>query len=170
MENEKAKSIFSLIFSGNDHPFWENGFNKEPQVNEKEQEAEIAISDLRNRYSEKVREQFENSAKKLREERDNALRENWILQQKAEAAIPEQMAASGLNGGASETSLANLRAQYQGNRNDIRSGYMEELGDLAVGHDRKQAEGEENFNRQWLEYLLSLAEMEEKYKHERYLE
>ncbi len=128
-----------------------------------QEKAETAIEDLRNKYSQKVREEYESKAQKLRQERDAALRENWILQQKAEAALPEQMAAAGINGGASESTFANLRAQYQGNRNDIRSGYMDNLGELSAESSAQQAEGERAYNEQWLEYLLSLAKMEEEY-------
>ncbi len=134
---------------------------KDPEVNQKQEEAEIAIEDLRNKYAAKVREQFESSAKKLREERDNALRENWILQQQAEAAFPEQMAAAGINGGTSETTLANMKAKFQGDRNDIESGFMDNLGDLSAKNLENNAEMERNINERWLEYLLSLAKMEE---------
>lgn len=125
-----------------------------------EEKAETAIAELRNRYSEKVREQYESEAKKLREERDAALRENWILQQRAEAALPEQLAAAGINGGATETGLANLRAQYQGNRNDIRSGYLDNLGEAGNESRKEILENERDFNKEWLEYLLGLAEKE----------
>ncbi|MBR6657747.1 MAG: hypothetical protein IKL18_06230 [Oscillospiraceae bacterium] len=138
----------------------ENSSEAETEPTAKEK-AETSIEDLRNRYSEKIRENFDLAAKKLRAERDNALRENWILQQRAEAALPEQMAAGGINGGASESTLANLRAQYQGNRNDIRKGYDENLGEILKEAGEKQAENEDKYNRQWLEYLLSLAKMEE---------
>ena len=126
------------------------------------EEAETSIQDLRNRYSERVRENFDLAAEKLRRERDDALRENWILQQRAKAALPEQMAAAGINGGASESTLANLEAQYQGNRNDIRKGYAENLEELGAKTSEQQAESEDKYNRQWLEYLLSLAKAEDK--------
>ncbi|MBQ3499985.1 MAG: hypothetical protein IJA70_00965 [Oscillospiraceae bacterium] len=130
-----------------------------------EERAETAIAELRNRYSEKVMEQFENEAKKLREERDAALRENWILQQRAEAALPEQLAAAGINGGATETGLANLRAQFQGNRNDIRKGYLDELGEAGSESRKEILENERDFNKEWLEYLLGIAkkDAEERY-------
>ena len=67
------------------------------------------------------------------------------------------MAASGINGGASETSLAALKAKFQEDRNDIQSGYMDDLGELQQKESEKQAENEDKYNRQWLEYLLSLA-------------
>ena len=129
----------------------------EPSAKE---EAEISVQEIRNRYSERVRENFEAAANKLKAERDDALRENWILQQQEEAALPERVAASGLNGGASETGLAALKARFQGNRNEIRDGYMDNLGELLQKQNSEQAENEDKYNRQWLEYLLSLAKME----------
>lgn len=138
----------------------------EEKTDERQKEAEVAIEDLRNKYSAKIREQFESSAQKLRKERDDALRENWILQQQAEAALPEQMAAAGINGGISETTLSNLRAKYQGSRNEIQNGYMDDIGDLAEKKLENQSEAEKSYNEKWLEYLLSLAQMEEKYKYE----
>ena len=138
----------------------------EEKTDGRQKEAEVAIEDLRNKYSAKIREQFENSAQKLRKERDDALRENWILQQQAEAALPEQMAAAGINGGISETTLSNLRAKYQGNRNEIQNEYMDDIGDLAEKKLENQSEAEKSYNEKWLEYLLSLAQMEEKYKYE----
>ena len=138
------------------------GFSENETAPSAREEAETSIQDLRKRYSERVRENFDLAAEKLRRERDDALRENWILQQRAEAALPEKMAAQGINGGASESTLADLNAQYQGNRNDIRKGYSEDLEELGTETIEKQAENEEKYNRQWLEYLLSLAALEEK--------
>ena len=135
-----------------------------------ESKAETAIGDLRNKYSQDLKDQFDYSAQKLKDERDSALRENWILQQQAEAALPAQMAAAGINGGASETTLANLRARYQGDRNDIQKGFSDDLGELAFEHGRQQAENENSYNEKWLEYLLSLAEMEKRYEYEKNLQ
>ena len=132
-----------------------------PAASEK---AETALADLRNQYSERLRGQYDYAADKMKAERDEALRENWILQQQAEAALPEQMAARGITGGATETSLANLIAKYQGNRNDIRGNYMTEMGDLAQSHNEKQAEAERSYNEQWLDYLMYLAKLEEEHK------
>ena len=140
-----------------------NGENSETEAAPSaREEAETSVQELRNRYSAKVKENFETAANRLKAERDDALRENWILQQKAKAALPEQMAAGGINGGASETTFANLNAQYQGNRNDIRKGYAENLEELGEKASEQQAENEDKYNRQWLEYLLSMAALSEK--------
>ena len=145
-------SLLSSYTGGN------NTANKETVT--AEQNAKTSLEELRNDYSNILRDQYNYSAERLKKERDDALRENWILQQQAEAALPEQMAASGINGGANATSLANLRAQYQGNRNDIQSGYMDNLTDLNREQILEQAETQKDYNDRWLEYLMSLAEME----------
>lgn len=132
----------------------------EKKTDQAQQNAEIAIAELRNQYAQKMREQYESSAQKLREERDNALRENWVLQQQAQAALPEQMAAQGINGGAAETSIAGIDAQYQSGRNDIRSDYIDELGKLEKEHGEKQAEVQAGYDEKWIDYLISLAKKE----------
>lgn len=136
----------------------------EPAGPTAQQQAETSLAQLREDYARALRDQYNYSADRMKTERDEALRENWVLQQQAEAALPEQLAARGINGGAAETTLANLRAQYQGNRNDIRGGYMEEMGDLTQNHNQMQAEGQRSYNERWLEYLMELAKMDEQYK------
>ena len=151
----------------NSRNIFEPGFLKNPEENRKEEKpkaeekAETAIAELRNRYAEKVREQYESEAKKLREERDTALRENWILQQQAEANLPEKLAAEGINGGATETEISKIRAEYQGNRNDIREDYSEELSEIGAESRKELFENEKDFNKEWLEYLLGIAKAEE---------
>ncbi len=145
----------------------EKGFLKNPEEKKKEEQpkaeekAETAIAELRNRYAEKVREQYESEAKKLREERDFALRENWILQQQAEANLSEKLAAEGINGGATETEISKLRAQYQGKRNDIHEDYSEDLNELGDEKRKELFENEKDFNKEWLQYLLGIAKAEE---------
>lgn len=146
---------------------FEPGFLKNPEEKAKEEKpkaeekAETAIAELRNRYAEKVREQYESEAKKLREERDFALRENWILQQQAEAALPEKLAAEGINGGAAETEISKIRAEYQGNRNDIHEDYSENLGEIGAESRKELFENERDFNKEWIQYLLGIAKAEE---------
>ena len=152
--------------SGNKFDSWEFPFlnlgnkNRWPQAEKQinEERAKTAISALKNKYEQNLRNEYDYAAKKLKEERDDALRENWVLQQQAEAALPEQMAASGINGGATETSLAALKARYQGDRNGIRGNYMDNLGELSIQNQSERAAAERNLDERWLEYLLSIAQ------------
>ena len=138
--------------------------NKTPS---NEERAETSIAELRNEYAKTLQDKYNYNAERLKEERDAALRENWILQQQAEAALPEQMAAAGLSGGAAETSLADLRAQYQGERNEIRGNYMDNLGDLGQEHLVENAKNAQSYDEKWLEYLLNLAQTEAAAKYNR---
>lgn len=144
-------------------------FSDNAAANEAQAKAETSLADLKNKYSQNLREQYDYSAEKLKNERDEALRENWILQQQAEAALPEQMAAAGINGGASETSLAALRARYQGDRNNIRGNYMNNLGDLTQQNQAERAEAERSYNERWADYLLSLAQMGKQHQYNKEL-
>jgi hypothetical protein len=137
------------------------GKTEQQEIVSAEKRAETNIADLKNAYAQRLRDDYDYSTNMLRQERDNALRENWILQQQAEAALPEQMAAAGINGGASETTLADLRARYEGNRNDIRGNYMDEASKLSQQNAAAQADAQQGYNEKWLEYLLSLAKAEE---------
>ena len=152
---DNSRNIFEPVFLKNPE---ENRKEEKPKAEEK---AETAIAELRNRYAEKVPEQYESEAKKLREERDSALRENWILQQQAEANLPEKLAAEGINGGATETEISKIRAEYQGNRNDIREDYSEELSEIGAESRKELFENEKDFNKEWHEYLLGIAKAEE---------
>lgn len=159
-----SESWLSLLMggagNGSRYPFFGGMNTTTPQqdVKTNEERAETALADLKNKYSKNLQEQYDYSAQKLKNERDEALRENWILQQQAEAALPEQMAASGMNGGATETSLAALKARYQGDRNGIRGNYMDNLGELSIQNQSERAAAERNLDERWLEYLLSIAQ------------
>lgn len=158
--------ILSKLFGNNTNT--ETATPTEPVI-PAETKAETSVADLKNKYSENLREQYNYSAEKLKNERDEALRENWILQQQAEAALPEQMAAAGINGGASETSLAALKARYQSDRNSIRNNYINNLGELTQQNQAERAEAERNYNERWLDYLLNLAQMEQQHKYDKEL-
>ncbi len=159
-----AENMFELFFGKREDP--KNPAAEETEKKVGNEDIEVAISDLRKQYSEKMQEQYEKAAEKLRTERDDALRENWVLQQRAKAALPEQLAAMGINGGALETNLAGIDAQYQKDRGEIRSDYSENLGDLTAQHSAKQGEAEKGYNEKWLEYLMSLAKMEKEHQYE----
>lgn len=168
LENTGEGGMILELGTGGSRKPEENGVIQliptQPEKPDPETRAETAIADLHDRYAAKLREQYDFSMGRLRDERDEALRENWILNQQAKAALPEQLAAAGINGGASETTVANLDAQYQQGRNDIRGDYMEEMAKAVENQSEKLSESAENYNEKWIEYLLSLAKMEEEYE------
>lgn len=133
-----------------------------------------------------LRSGYDYSTGKLKAERDDALREQYIKGRQAAAALPEQLARYGINGGAVETTLANLMAQYQSGRNDTRKNYLGNLAELANGYQKSAAErataydqnladlrkdyilnkanANDQYDRMWLQYLLDQAATENNYK------
>lgn len=125
--------------------------------------AVTSIEELRNRYAKELRAQYDMAADRLKAEKENAMRENWILEQQEEAGLSEKLAKEGINGGAAETTLSGIRAKYQGNRNDIEKDYISDLGKLVFEHAEDQAKNAKDFDEKWLDYLISLAEEEYEY-------
>ncbi|MBQ2861999.1 MAG: hypothetical protein IJE83_04330 [Oscillospiraceae bacterium] len=148
-----------------------NAFGNEPSYSTgmeenkpAENRAETALSELRNRYAQQLRQQFDYAADRIKDEKEEALRENWVLMQQEEAGIAERLAAEGTNGGAAETALSGIRAKYQDERNDIRKGFADDLGELSFDFGKKQAEAARSYDEKWLEYLISLAENEDEFE------
>ena len=127
-------------------------------------EAKRTLEDLKNQYNEVLRRNYDYSAGKLKGETDDALRENYIRMRQERAQLPERLAKQGVTGGASETTLANLIANYEGQRNDIRENQQNNLSDLGMNYMNSTAQNEQSYGQQWLQHLLSLAEDEENFK------
>lgn len=157
------------ISSGGKKAFENKPLDFEKEEKPAEKKAETSLAELRNRYAEQLREQYDYAAEKMRDERDESLRENWVLQQQEEAGIAEKLAAEGTNGGAAETALSQIRAKYQDGRNDIRKGYYDGLGELSFDFGKQQAEAARNYDEKWLEYLISLAENEDEFEKDKEL-
>ena len=126
--------------------------------------AKRTLEDLKNQYNEVLRRNYDYSAGKLKGETDDALRENYIRMRQERAQLPERLAKQGVTGGASETTLANLIANYEGQRNDIRENQQNNLSDLGMNYMNSTAQNEQSYGQQWLQHLLSLAEDEENFK------
>ena len=129
-----------------------------------------------------LRSDYNYTTGKLKAERDDALREQYIKGRQATAALPEQLARYGINGGAVETTLANLMAQYQSGRNDTRKNYLGKLAELANGYNKSAAErataydqnladlqkayidnkanADNRYDELWIQYLLDQAATE----------
>lgn len=172
---EYEKGVYGYdVYPGSDITVKLSASGKNPQVsssvkdengeNKALEEAKISLFDLRNSYARELKAQFDHAAKKLKDEKNDALRENWILQQQEEADLSEILAAEGINGGSTETTLSDLKARYQGNRNDIRKGYSDNLSDLYMEHSKESAEGAREYSEKWLDFLLSLAENEDEFE------
>lgn len=113
-----------------------------------------AISELKDRYADSLRQSYDISAERLKNERDEALREQYIKEQMAQAALPEQLAKFGINGGAAETTLADLMARYQNERRAARKEYRDGLFDLERSLSEKAADASHKYDEKWLDYFI----------------
>lgn len=164
---ENSGTVVGLKPAGKKDSVLTQGKNENAQTKETlHEKAQTSIADLHNRYSQELRDQYDYSIGRLRDERDEALRENWILHQQAKANLPEKLAAAGINGGAAETTIAGIDAEYQGGRNDIRENYSEETAKTSEDFLKNAAENNKNYSDMWMDYLLSLAQMEKEHEYD----
>lgn len=127
-------------------------------------DAKTTLEDLKSRYNDVLRRNYDYSSGKLKGETDDALRESYIRMRQERAQLPEQLARQGTTGGGSETTLANLIANYEGQRNNIRENQQNNLADLGMNYMNSIAQNEQSYGQQWLSHLLNLAEDEENFK------
>lgn len=147
----------------NDIPVSKPGNQETVSTEKPVNKTETSIAELRNRYAKELRAQYDLAAERLRAEKEDAMRENWVLEQQEEAGLSEKLAKEGINGGATETTLSGIRAKYQGGRNDIEKDYTDGLGKLYFEHAEQQAKNARDFDEKWMDYLISLAEKEYEY-------
>ncbi len=130
------------------------GFGSETGFGMAEAGLSTAISELKDRYTDLLQQNFDISAKRLRNERDEELREQYIKEQQNKAALSEQLAKFGINGGAAETTLAELMARYQNARGAARENYRDGLFELEQNLSEKAADLSQKFDEKWLDYLI----------------
>lgn len=130
------------------------GFGSESGMQSAGTGLSTAISALKDRYTDSLRQNFDASAERLKDERDEELREQFIREQQAKAALPEQLAKLGINGGAAETTLAELMARYQNARGAARKNYRNGLFDLEQSLSEKAAAVSQKYDEKWLDYFI----------------
>lgn len=103
------------------------------------------------------------SVNNLNQNAENALREAYINRMQNERALAQQMALNGINGGASETTIANMLNNYGNNRNDINTQVANNLASLENAYNNNLASAEQNYNdalnnaeNQRLGYIMNL--------------
>lgn len=73
---------------------------------------------------------------------DDIARQAYITSMQNKKALPQQLAASGVNGGASETAMLGLSANYENNLNKINTGRNNALYDIDSAISNLKNEGE----------------------------
>ena len=100
---------------------------------------------------------------------ENQLRELYIARMMADRALPVQMAAQGINGGAAESTLAGNRNQYQSNRNALYQDANAKLADLLKTYNTSVNSNEQNLAQQMANLKMQLAIMEAQAKYDKEL-
>lgn len=100
---------------------------------------------------------------------ENQLRELYIARMMADKALPVQMAAQGINGGAAESTLAGNRNQYQTNRNTLYQDANAKLADLLKTYNTSVNNNEQNLAQQMADLRMQLAIMEAQAKYDKEL-
>ena len=100
---------------------------------------------------------------------ENQLRELYIARMMADKALPVQMAAQGINGGAAESTIAGNRNQYQSNRNALYQDANAKLADLLNTYNTSVNSNEQNLAQQMANLKMQLAIMEAQAKYDKEL-
>ena len=100
---------------------------------------------------------------------ENQLRELYIARMMADRALPVQMSAQGINGGAAESTLAGNRNQYQSNRNALYQDANAKLADLLKTYNTSVNSNEQNLAQQMANLKMQLAIMEAQAKYDKEL-
>ena len=92
-----------------------------------------------------------NSQKSLEDDRERALQEAYIARMMQEKNLADQLDAYGLTGGATESVLADMRNNYNNNRNSIESKVQESLRDLLQQYMTNLSDARQKYNSQLLD-------------------
>lgn len=107
------------------------------------------IGNLRSNYDSTVgqlNDSYNNSAGKINANSDNALREAYINRMISEKNLQQNLAAQGLSGGATESSMASLLNNYGNSRNNIENTKASNLSELAYTLNNNLANALQNYN------------------------
>lgn len=104
---------------------------------------------LQENYNNAVRQaqnSFNAGKDSLRQNTDDALRQAYISYMLGQRGLNQQLANGGINGGATESVLANLYNNYGNNRASIENAYNNSLADLVANYNNNVANLGANYN------------------------
>lgn len=81
---------------------------------------------------------YEASQKKQAEDNARRLQELYLSHEQNQRTLPQQLAAQGMNGGLTESSIVNLANTYQNNRNAQNRTYQNALADLSLDYNKNR--------------------------------
>ena len=81
---------------------------------------------------------YEASQKKQAQENAKRLQELYLSHEQNKRTLPQQLAAQGMNGGLTESSIINLANTYQNNRNSQTQTYQDMLANLSLDYNKNR--------------------------------
>lgn len=138
----------------------------QPSAVDEVQQKLRAATDLANKNALDV---YNSGKAELNANIENQLRELYIARMMADRALPVQMSAQGINGGAAESTIAGNRNQYQSNRNALYQDANAKLADLLKTYNTSVNSNEQNLAQQMADMRMKLAIMEAQAKYDKEL-
>lgn len=138
----------------------------QPSAVDEVQQKLRAATDLANKNALDV---YNSGKAELNANIENQLRELYIARMMADRALPVQMSAQGINGGAAESTIAGNRNQYQSNRNALYQDANAKLADLLKTYNTSVNSNEQNLAQQMADMKMKLAIMEAQAKYDKEL-
>ena len=138
----------------------------QPSAVDEVQQKLRAATDLANKNALDV---YNSGKAELNANIENQLRELYIARMMADRALPVQMSAQGINGGAAESTIAGNRNQYQSNRNALYQDANAKLADLLKTYNTSVNENEQSLAQQMADMRMKLAIMEAQAKYDKEL-
>lgn len=138
----------------------------QPSMVDEVQQKLRAATDLANKNALDV---YNSGKAELNANIENQLRELYIARMMADRALPVQMSAQGINGGAAESTIAGNRNQYQSNRNALYQDANAKLADLLKTYNTSVNSNEQNLAQQMANLKMQLAIMEAQAKYDKEL-
>ena len=96
---------------------------------------------------------YTNSTEKLNKQAEDSLKQAYINNMLAQRNIGQQLAAQGINGGASESAMLRLNTNYGNSRNNINTNLASNLRDIENEYNKNKANEYTNYNNQTAEAL-----------------
>lgn len=105
-----------------------------------------SLSDNLNETRNQLANQYNRSKQSITDDAANSLRQAYINRMLSERNLGQQMTAQGLNGGATETTLANMLNNYGNARNNINAQQNRSLADLEGNYSNNLSQALQAYN------------------------
>ena len=98
-----------------------------------------------NSAKETLKRQYDQSVADINADAERALRESWVNKRMTEKSLPQNLAAQGISGGASESTLARLNTDYGNSRNEVNTTRNDNLTEVGGIYQNGLASAEQQY-------------------------